>query len=376
MAGIYIHIPFCKQACNYCNFHFSTSLSKKNDFLAALQTELTLQKNYLQHTPIETIYFGGGTPSLLSISEIEHIFETIFKNYDIANNAEITLEANPDDLSTDKLRALATTPINRLSIGIQSFFDDDLAFMRRAHNAAEAEKSIKVAQDIGFQNLTIDLIYGTPTMNNERWRQNIQKALAFDTPHISSYCLTVEPKTLLEKQIKKGELRNVNDENAALQFEILIDDLTDNGYEHYEISNFSKPNCHARHNSNYWLGVPYLGAGPSAHSFDGFTRQHNIANNSLYISHLQQNKLCYEVENLTLAQRYNEYILTTLRTKWGAEEQKIKVFGATFWQYFALHVQSFLNDETVVLQNGIYTLSKKGKMIADYIAVALFFEED
>jgi oxygen-independent coproporphyrinogen III oxidase len=373
MAGIYIHIPFCKQACNYCNFHFSTSLQKKEAFLAALEKEIILQKDYLQGEKIETVYFGGGTPSILSATEILRIFENINSIHDIAQDAEITLEANPDDLSREKLLAFRQTPINRFSIGIQSFFEEDLKFMHRAHNAEEASASIKTAQDVGFENLTIDLIYGTPTMDNERWVQNLEKANLFDIPHISSYCLTVEPKTLLEKQVKKGVLKPVDEEKAAEQFEILMQNLSDKGFEHYEISNFAKPNCHARHNSNYWLGKKYLGLGPSAHAYDGVSRQYNISNNSLYISSLQQNMLNFEKEILNPTQRYNEYILVALRTKWGVQSSQIQKMGNEFWLHFQANSKSFIEKKQILVENNTFTLSKEGKMLADYIAVELFF---
>ncbi len=373
MAGIYIHIPFCKQACNYCNFHFSTSLQKKEDFLAALQKEIVLQKDYLQGEKIETVYFGGGTPSILSATEIQRIFESINAVHDIAEDAEITLEANPDDLSREKLLAFRQTPINRFSIGIQSFFEEDLQFMHRAHNAEEASRSIKTAQDVGFQNLTIDLIYGTPTMDNEHWIQNLDKATQFDIPHISSYCLTVEPKTLLEKQVKKGILKPVDDEKAAEQFEILIENLTEKGFEHYEISNFAKPDCHARHNSNYWLGKKYLGLGPSAHAYDGISRQHNIANNSLYIASLQQGILNFEKENLSSAERYNEYVLVALRTKWGAHASEIKKISNEFWLHFQAKSKPFIEKNQILANSDIFTLSKEGKMLADFIAIDLFY---
>ncbi len=373
MAGIYVHIPFCKQACNYCNFHFSTSLRKKDDLLLALHKEFFLQKDYLQGEKIETIYFGGGTPSILDTAEIANLLEKIYALHEVSENAEITIEANPDDLTEQKLKALKNeTNINRFSIGIQSFFDEDLTFMHRAHNASEAEKCIKLAQDIGFQNLSIDLIYGTPTMNDEKWRYNLDKAVAYNVPHISSYCLTVEPKTLLEKQVKRGLLKGVNEEQAAAQFEILMQTLENAGFEHYEISNFSKPDAHARHNSNYWLGQKYLGIGPSAHSYDGVSRQHNIANNQQYMTTLNDGVLNFEKENLSPAQRYNEYVLTTLRTKWGAHWSKIAAFDLEYSNHFKDNIFPFIEKKQVIESNGVYTLSREGRMLADYIAVELF----
>jgi oxygen-independent coproporphyrinogen III oxidase len=373
MAGIYLHIPFCKQACNYCNFHFSTSLRKKNDLLEAMKNEILLQKDYLQGEKIESIYFGGGTPSILEVAEIQVLLDTIFSVHEVSQTAEITLEANPDDLTLEKLTAFKQTPINRFSIGIQSFFEEDLRFMNRAHDANEAENAIKSAQDVGFQNLTIDLIYGTPTLTDEKWLKNLEKALTFDIPHISSYCLTVEPKTPLEKQVKKGFLPNVNEDQSARQFVILMNFLEKNGFEHYEISNFSKPNHHAIHNSNYWLGKKYLGIGAAAHSYDTESRQYNIANNSLYIASLQQNNLNFEKEILTKTQQYNEYIMTALRTKWGAHLEKIKSFGKDFSKHFEKESQIFLQQKYILEKNAVYTLSKEGKMIADHIAVELFY---
>jgi oxygen-independent coproporphyrinogen III oxidase len=377
MAGIYLHIPFCKQACNYCNFHFSTSLRKKEDLLRALKQELILQKDYVAGEKIETIYFGGGTPSILEVDELQKLIDTIFTLHEVNKDAEITIEANPDDLSRAKLVALKQhTPINRFSIGVQSFFEEDLKFMNRAHNSEEAKRCIKTAQDVGFQNLTIDLIYGTPTMSNEQWRENLSKAIAFDIPHISSYCLTVEPKTPLEKQVKKGLRQAINDEQAAVQFEILMQTLENEGFEHYEISNFSKPNQHARHNSNYWLGKKYLGIGPSAHSFNGNSRQHNIANNQQYIDALAGNRLNFELENLNIEERYNEYILTTLRTKWGTNLSNIAVFGDNFLTHFKKNITPFVVQQQVIEKDGNYQLSRSGKLLADYITVALFWEDE
>ncbi len=374
MAGIYLHIPFCKQACNYCNFHFSTSLRKKEALLQALEQELILQKNYVEGEKIETIYFGGGTPSILEVDELQRLIDKIFTLHDVSDDAEITIEANPDDLSRAKLVSLKQqTPINRFSIGVQSFFEEDLRFMNRAHNSEEAERCIKTAQDVGFQNLTIDLIYGTPTMSNEQWRENLSKAIAFDIPHISSYCLTVEPKTPLEKQVKKGLRQTINDEQAAAQFEILMQTLEKEGFEHYEISNFSKPNQHARHNSNYWLGKKYLGIGPSAHSFNGRSRQHNIANNQQYINALENNQLDFELEILSAEELYNEYVLTSLRTKWGTNLSKIADLGDTFLAHFKKNISPFLAQQQVIEKDGNYQLSRAGKLLADYITVALFW---
>jgi len=374
LAGLYLHIPFCKQACHYCNFHFSTTLKEKNVLVKAIIEEIKLQQQYLNGATVNTIYLGGGTPSLLSQKEIASIFEAIYKVHTVNPNAEITLEANPDDLTKEKLQQLADSPVNRLSIGVQSFFDEDLEWMNRAHNAKEAQRCIEQAQLAGFEDLTIDLIYGAPTTNNERWRQNIEITLAFNIPHISCYSLTVEPNTALAHFVKKGIKAAVEEQRAAEQFEVLIEQLEEKGYEHYEISNFALPNRHARHNSNYWLGASYLGIGPAAHSFNGESRQWNIANNAAYIRAIQSGNIPYEQEILTTTQQYNEYILTTLRTKWGCQLQKIKEWGTLYEQYFQKSVTSYLKKGHIVEKNGIFFLTKKGKLIADRIAMDLFFD--
>jgi len=317
MPGIYIHIPFCKQACHYCDFHFSTSLNNKGAFLNALKKEIELQKNYLSPSPspkgegnskskINTIYFGGGTPSLLSQMELMDIFNTLHTHFDIAANAEITLEANPDDLSEEKIKQLKDTPVNRLSIGIQSFFDEDLQLMNRAHNSNESLNAVKLAQKSGFSNITIDLIYGIPTLTHINWKKNLQTAFDLDVKHISAYCLTVEPKTALAKFVQTGKIKNVDEQQSAEQFEIMLKAMNSNNFKQYEISNFCKDDFYSRHNSNYWLKENYLGLGPSAHSFNTKSRQWNISNNALYIQSLEKNELRFEVEILTTSQRYNE----------------------------------------------------------------------
>ena len=313
MAGIYIHIPFCKQACFYCDFHFSTSLKRKDELLSAIQTELVLRKHELENQSIESIYFGGGTPSILSIEEITAILDAVYKNYQVVTSPEITLEANPDDLSEDKIRALSKTPINRLSIGIQSFFEDDLTFMNRAHTAEESKKCLENAKKY-FNNITIDLIYGVPNMDNQKWLKNLQTAFEFGIPHISSYALTVEEKTALHSFIQKGIVKPMDEELALEHFNILVTETQKQGFVHYEISNFGKPNYFSKHNTSYWLGTDYMGVGPSAHSFNNVQRSWNISNNAKYIQAIQQHKLPNEVEILTINDRFNEYIMTKLHT--------------------------------------------------------------
>ena len=372
MSGIYIHIPFCKQACHYCNFHFSTSLKYKDEMLNAILKEIELQKGYLQNDNIQTIYFGGGTPSLLSADEISRILEQIQRFHPINADAEITLEANPDDLTTAKINSLRQTPINRFSIGVQSFHESDLKFMNRAHNDAEALSCIKNAQDAGFDNLTIDLIYGTPTMNDDLWQANLDIAFELNIPHISSYALTVEPNTALDHFVKKGKVQPVDDEQAARQFLILMENMEQKGFDHYEISNFAKPNHYAFHNSNYWKGKSYLGLGPSAHSFNGHSRQWNIANNAKYIKAIQDNKVPFEVEKLSIPNQYNEYIMTGLRTIWGVEMEKIASFGESYKNTFLAKIPTFIQNGLAQQNGNQYTLTKMGRLQADGIASELF----
>ncbi|WP_370390638.1 radical SAM family heme chaperone HemW [uncultured Winogradskyella sp.] len=372
MAGIYIHIPFCKQACYYCDFHFSTSLKKKDELLAALKKELQLRKNEFEDTTVETIYFGGGTPSLLSQNELEEILDSVYDNYSIVNNAEITLEANPDDLSKSKILDLSKSAVNRLSIGVQSFFDADLKLMNRAHSAVEAELSLELARDY-FNNISIDLIYGIPGASNEQWTQNIEKALSFKVPHISSYALTVEPKTALASFIEKGLVENVDDEKAHDQFHLLKAKLEDEGFVHYELSNFGKEGYFSQNNSAYWQGKPYLGIGPSAHSFNGIQRGWNVRNNTKYIKTLQQNQLPIEQETLTTTDRYNEYIMTGLRTIWGVSLDKIKNdFGTIYLDYLFEQAQVFINEHLLYIDDSHLRVTKKGQFLSDGIASQLF----
>lgn len=376
MAGLYLHIPFCKQACHYCNFHFSTSLKLKNQMISAICQELALQRHYMgadEH--LETIYFGGGTPSLLSQRDLELIFDVIFKHYKVSNlPLEITLEANPDDLTEPKINELKNSPVNRLSIGVQSFSEEDLRFMNRAHNSQEALACIQNAQTAGFENLTIDLIYGSPTTSNEQWGKNLQVVFDLKIPHLSCYCLTIEPKTALAHQVKKGLALPVDEERAAAQFEHLVEQSGGEGYEHYEISNFAKAGWHSRHNSSYWQGKKYLGIGPAAHSFNGDSRQWNIANNAHYIRSLQEGKLPFEMETLTPVQRYNEYVMTGLRTVWGCDLLKIRKLG--FEVHFFENANHFLAEGTMERDGTIFRLTKQGKFLADGIAAQLFAEEE
>ncbi|HVS92411.1 MAG TPA: radical SAM family heme chaperone HemW [Mucilaginibacter sp.] len=373
MAGIYIHIPFCKQACYYCDFHFSTSLAYKSELLEALIKEIQLQKDYLLSEHIETIYFGGGTPSLLSGEEINTIIDAISGIHSVASGAEITLEANPDDLTSEKIRSLRQTPVNRFSIGIQSFFDDDLAWMNRAHRCVEAESSVKRAQDAGFENITADLIYGYPLLTDQKWKTNLEKMFALQIPHISAYSMTVEPRTALASFIKQKKQPPMDEGQSAGQFLYLMEAMQQQNFEHYEISNFAIPGQYSRHNTNYWKRVKYLGIGPSAHSYDGETRQWNIANNSKYISSLIEGKIPAEREILTEADRLNEYIMTSLRTMWGGDLAELNNIAAGTSDMLRKSAAPFFEKEWIKLdQNKIY-LTQTGKLYADHIASELFF---
>lgn len=370
--GVYIHIPFCKQACHYCDFHFSTSLGKKETMILALQKELELRKNEFESTSVETIYFGGGTPSVLNTAEIEAIIATVYANYLVVENPEITLEANPDDLSKAKILELAKSPVNRLSIGIQSFFDEDLKLMNRAHNSKEADASLRLAKQY-FDNISIDLIYGMPDMTTARWEENIDKALAFNIPHISSYALTVEPKTALASFIKKGLIKPVDDEVAQEHFNMLLEKMEANGFVNYETSNFGKPKYFSKNNTAYWLGKKYIGIGPSAHSYDGIRRAWNINNNVKYIKAISNSELPMEEEILSKTDRYNEYIMTGLRTIWGVSLERIEnEFGKNYHQYLLQQAENYIQEHLLFIENNTLITSKKGKFLADGIAANLF----
>lgn len=339
---------------------------------AAICKELVLKKNRIENQ-VGTIYFGGGTPSVLPVKHFQKIFETIHKHYSVSSNAEITIEANPDDLDAKKIAKLRQLPVNRFSIGTQSFFDEDLRWMNRAHNANEAETSIKRSQDAGFENLSIDLIYGYPLLTDTKWLSNINQVLALDVPHISGYSLTVEPKTALASAIKRGQQPPVNDEQSAAQFGLLIDKLQLAGFEHYEISNYSKPGKYAVHNTNYWRGIPYLGIGPSAHGFDGQNRYHNVANNAKYLEKLQVGELPENVEELNEYDRFNEYVMTTVRTMWGISLEKISSdYGKVFLNDTLKNSKPFIERGWLLTKGEYLILTAEGKLFADYLASELF----
>ncbi|WP_266363665.1 radical SAM family heme chaperone HemW [Tellurirhabdus rosea] len=371
---LYLHIPFCKQACHYCDFHFSTSLAQKPALVEALRREIEQQQDYLGTRQLETIYFGGGTPSLLTEAELASLFETIHRHFTVAPEAEITLEANPDDLTPAHLRQLRPY-VNRLSIGIQSFHEPHLRFMNRAHSALEAQQCVRLAQEAGFHNLTIDLIYGVPAADHAIWERDLETALLLDVPHISSYSLTIEPDTALGRWQKKGRFQGTDDEFAAEEFEMLIRTLGANGYEQYEISNFARPGHEARHNSSYWKRRPYLGIGPSAHSYNGHSRQYNVANNALYIKAINRGELPCTVEMLTPADQVNEYLLTGLRTKWGCQVSELEsLSGGTFVR----EQQAILAEQQrrgwLTRTGDQLLLTPAGKFFADRVAAELFME--
>lgn len=373
MSGIYIHIPFCRQACNYCDFHFSTSLQNKEALVKSIVAELEHRRDYLKNRHVETIYFGGGTPSLLSEREAFMILEKIYKLYDVSRDAEVTLECNPDDLSEEKLKELKRLEINRLSIGLQSFNEEELLWMNRAHTAKESEASVKRAQDRGFENITIDLIYGSKFSNLRSWKSTLDKAIALEVKHISSYNLTIEEKTRLGHDFKQKKETAIDDELSSEMFLEMTDRLAKSGFIHYEISNFGKEGFFSIHNSNYWKGRHYLGLGPSAHSFDGLSRQWNVANNNTYIKKVTEGKDYFEKETLTETERFNEYMLIALRTMWGVDLAYLKAnFDAELVKHFLKEAERFIQDGSILVKEQSYTLTEKGKLLADRIAGDLF----
>lgn len=375
MAGIYIHIPFCKQACHYCNFHFATSLRYKASMVDAICQEISMRKDYFKNNEgLESIYLGGGTPSLLTKDDLAKIFTTIEANFNTIKLQEVTLEANPDDLNKEYLKMLKDTPVNRLSIGIQSFYQEDLQWMNRAHNAEQSKTCIENALQTGFDNLTIDLIYGTPTTTNEMWKSNIEQSVSFGIEHISAYCLTVEAQTPLHKLIKRGQAVEPDSNQGAEQFEIMLEILGKHQFEQYEISNFAKNQKYALHNTSYWKDVPYLGIGPSAHSYNQVSRSWNIANNQQYIKAMQASELSLETEILTKADMFNERIMTGLRTKWGVKRQDLLDIDPEYLKEFETNAVAYLKSHKLKCEDGVYLLEASGKLFADRIASDLFVE--
>ncbi len=371
---IYLHIPFCKQKCSYCNFHFSTSFSLKDEMLLAIKKEIGLRHHELEKKTLRSLYFGGGTPSVLNVDEIKSLIDEFQKYFSFDENIEITLESNPDDLTKNFLKELSQTEINRLSIGTQSFFDEDLKLMNRAHNASEADSSIKRAQDFGLENISIDLIYGSPTSNFEIWKENLNRTIELQVPHVSSYALTVEPKTALEKWIQNGKITPPEEAEQNQEFYYMSDFLKQSGFDHYEISNFGKPGFHSKHNSAYWQSEPYLGIGPSAHSYNGhLERSWNIANNPLYIKNINQNILPKETEILSEKDRFNEMVMIGLRTIWGVDLHKIKQnFSSEITDYLNQEIKNKLESGILIIENKHLLIPEKHWFLADGIASDLF----
>ena len=372
--GLYIHIPFCRKACHYCDFHFSTVLKYKEEVLRAMLSELHLRKRELPGRSLRSIYFGGGTPSLLSTDEIKRFLEKAAQYWSWDAEIEITLEANPDDLSAGYLRALRReTPVNRLSIGVQSFWEEDLRYMGRIHSAEQALNAIREARHAGFERLSIDLIFGTPTTGNEQWLANLNRAAELQIPHLSCYALTVEDKTALGYRVRKGITPLPPESKAAEQFEMLMAFAERQGYEQYELSNFARAGQRAIHNSLYWQGAPYLGIGPSAHSYNGSCRRWNVAGNGLYLRRLQEGKPTWEEECLTTPQRYNELILTRLRTIEGIALPDIQMLGATYKTHFLKNARPLMQQELLQQKEDHYILTRKGRLLADFVARELFW---
>ena len=376
LSGIYIHIPFCKQACHYCNFHFSTSLQFKKEMIAAILKEISITpvSSEKEEATCETIYFGGGTPSILTTDEIALLLDALRLKFIIAEGAEITLEANPDDITPEKLQAWKKVGINRLSVGIQSFSETELQWMNRAHTAADSLRCIDEIKAAGYTDYSIDLIYGSPLLTNDDWKQHIITVINKGIPHISCYALTVEPRTALDKMIALNKKLPVDPEKQATQFVSLMSWMEAAGYEHYEISNFAKPGMRSKHNSSYWQGKHYFGFGPSAHAYDGQRRKWNIANNALYIQSLQKDNLPFEEELLTKTQQLNEYIMTSLRTMEGLDFEKVTAsFGKEYSDRLMISGEQYLRSGKLLLTNSSLILSKEGKLFADGIAADLFF---
>lgn len=373
MAGIYIHIPFCKQACHYCDFHFSTNIEIREDLIQCLVKEMALQKNYLHDEQINTIYFGGGTPSLLSSQEINFLLESVYSVFRCDAAAEVTLEANPDDLALSKLYELKAAGINRLSIGIQSFNDEILRFLNRVHDSNAALNSVQFARQAGFDNISIDLIYAIPGQTEDEWKKNIKRALTLAPEHLSAYSLTIEKRTAFGNWASRNKLKIVEDDFAASQLDILIEMAENEGYQHYEVSNFCKPEFHSRHNSNYWRQKKYLGVGPSAHSYNLSSRQYNIQNNHLYVKSIKNGEIPFELEQLSREDHVNEFLLTTLRTSWGTDLAVLNNdFNYDLLTEHKLFIDDLIKRELAVINKNFLILTRKGRFHADKIASDLF----
>ena len=371
MAGIYVHIPFCKQSCYYCNFHFSTSEKKRGEVLNAIENEIAQKARYLNEK-ISTIYFGGGTPSILDVKQINSIINKIYQEFKVEENVEITLEANPDDLETNKVIDLSKTKINRLSIGVQSFINRELKAMNRAHDSKKAMKSLELSKKY-FDNISIDLIYGVPDSTLETWAYNLEVTMGFDVNHVSTYALTIEPKTALESFVRKLIVDMPKEGLIYKQYNLINEKLEPRGFVNYEVCSFAKENFFSKNNSAYWLRKKYIGIGPSAHSFDGKSRSWNISNNKKYVEHINDGRSYHKREELTTIDQYNEYVMTGFRTIWGVSTEFLETnFNLKFKDYFIEKIQKHIDQKNIVLNNNVYTTTKKGRFLADGIASDLF----
>jgi oxygen-independent coproporphyrinogen-3 oxidase len=371
MSGIYLHIPFCKKACHYCNFHFSTSMRHADKMIAAIHAELQLRKKEAQR-PVETIYFGGGTPSVLSKEHIVGMLDQVHQHYDVIQSPEITLEANPDDLTLEYMQALQEAGINRLSIGIQSFHDSELKLMNRAHNASQALSSVTLAKK-EFDNVSIDLLFGNPNTTLDDWKRNLDHALQLEVPHISSYALTLEPKTALERFVDKGVVSLLDENVVEAQFHHLVDTLTQAGYDHYELSSFGKPGYHSQNNTGYWQGKTYLGIGPSAHGFDGNQRYWNVSNNASYMQQIIKGELPQTIEKLSVVDIFNESIMIGLRASWGVSLQAMEnKLGLRYRQHLEDQAKRFMDEGLLHIENNALKTTRKGAFLADGISAELF----
>lgn len=373
MNGIYIHVPFCISKCAYCNFFSLASESKMNDYVETLKKEIIFRKDYLGGETVKTIYFGGGTPSLLPTKSIEEIINLIRKNFNIDDNPEITLEANPDTINKEKMSLLKQMGVNRISVGIQSFFDDDLQYLGRRHDSRHALQVMEDLKNVNFDKITLDLIYGIPTLTEEKWNKNLDTFFSTGISHLSAYALTVEPKTILGHKIKNGDLQDINEDNTIRHYEILIEKTKEQGFEHYEISNFAKENCRSQHNSIYWTDEKYLGLGPSAHSYDKTSRQWNVSNLTEYIKFAGNSDNCFEKEILSKEDKYNEYVMTSLRTSWGCDINKIESdYGISYKNHFLKNIKKYLDSQVMQENNTSFILTDEGMLFADGIASNLF----
>ena len=374
MAGIYIHIPFCKRRCIYCDFFSTTQSEKKSAYIHALCQELDMRKDYLEGEDIETIYLGGGTPSQLTQKELEEIFSSLYNIYKVKENAEITLEANPDDLTPEYIHMLRTLPINRISMGIQTFQEETLKLLHRRHTAQQAIEAFQLCREASFRNISIDLMYGLPGETLETWKEDLQQAIALHPEHISAYHLIYEEGTALWKLREQNQVEEADEDLSVTLFKTLIEELTHAGYEHYEISNFCLPGLHSRHNSSYWTGKKYLGCGPSAHSFNGTSRQWNVASLDKYIQSIQQGESDYEIEELDIYTRYNDFVITTIRTHWGMSLSHLRsTYGENLYQYCLRMAKPHLEQGVLEIKEDTLKLTKEGIFISDGIMSDLLF---